>query len=299
MSAHRTDPGGIVVTQEMIRLYDDYTHLTLDRRRFVRQLTQLAGSSAAAYAVLPLLQADRAAAAMVAEDDPRLVAEAITWPGASGTTLSGYLARPAQAEGKLPAVMVVHENRGLNPHIKDVTRRLAVEGFLALGVDFLAPSGGTPEDEDKARTRIAELDPVLTVQHAAATVDFLKTHERGNGKVGAVGFCWGGGVVNRTAIEAPELDAAVAFYGAVPDAADVPKIRARMLLHYAGLDERINAGIAEYEAALKAAGVDYAIHMYEGVNHAFLNDTAAARYDKAAADLAWSRTVAFLKEALA
>jgi carboxymethylenebutenolidase len=213
--------------------------------------------------------------------------------------MSGYLAMPADASGPLPAVMVVHENRGLNPHIKDVTRRMALEGFLALGPDFLSPSGGTPEDEDQARDMIQGLDRAQTVANAVATVEFLKNHERSNGNVGAVGFCWGGGLVNQTAIHAgADLAAAVAYYGAVPEPSEVGQIEARMLLHYAGLDERINAGIPAYEEALKAAGVEHQIHVYEGVNHAFNNDTSAARYDKEAADLAWSRTVEFLKSAL-
>lgn len=288
------------ISQEMIQLYDDFTHLTLDRRAFVTKLTRLAGSAATAAAIVPLLEASRAAAAVVAEDDPRLKAEMITYPGAEGVTMTGYLARPASAPGKLPAVVVFHENRGLNGYIKDVVRRVALEGFLALGPDLLAPAGGTPADEDKARDMIGALDMAQTIADAVATVAFLKKHAESSGKVGAIGFCWGGGMANQTAVHAgADLAAAVAFYGPQPDAADAGKIKAKLLLHYAGLDERIDAGIPAYEAALKAAGVDYTIHMYPGVNHAFHNDTSAARYDKAAADLAWSRTIAFLKSALA
>jgi carboxymethylenebutenolidase len=214
--------------------------------------------------------------------------------------MSGYLAMPADASGPLPAVMVVHENRGLNPHIKDVVRRMALEGFLALGPDFLAPQGGTPEDEDQARAMFDSLDRGLVVENAVATVDFLKSHENSNGNVGAVGFCFGGGVVNQTAVHAgADLAAGVAYYGSQPDAADVPNIEARMMLHYGGLDERINAGIAAYEEALKAAGVEYQLFIYDGANHAFNNDTSEARYNKEAADLAWSRTVEFLRETLA
>lgn len=287
------------ITQEMIKAYDDYTHLTLDRRNFMHKLTRLAGSGAAAAAIVPLLEASKAHAAMVAEDDSRVKAQLTTWAGAEGQTLSGYRAMPADAAGPLPAVMVIHENRGLNPHIEDITRRVALEGFLAVAPDFLTPSGGTPEDEDKARAMIGELDPAQTIENAVATVAYLKGDEMSNGKVGAIGFCWGGGLVNQTAVHAgADLAAAVAYYGRQPSTSDVSKIEARLMLHYAGLDERIDAGIPDYEAALKAAGKDYQIFMYDGVNHAFNNDTSEARYDKKAADLAWSRTIAFLKETL-
>jgi len=288
------------ITQEMIQVYDDYTHLTLDRRDFMQKLTKLTGSAAAASAVVPLLAASRAKAAIVAEDDARLKTETITWPGADGQTMSGYLAMPADASGPLPAVMVIHENRGLNPHTEDVTRRMALEGFLALGPDFLAPAGGTPEDEDKARDMIQALDRQQTIANSVATVAFLKAHEMSNGNVGAIGFCWGGGMVNQTAAAAgADLAAAVPYYGQVAEPEQAGEIEARMLLQYAGLDERINAGIPAFEEALKAAGVDYQIHIYEGANHAFNNDTSEARYSKEAADLAWSRTVEFLKDALA
>jgi len=284
------------ITQEMIKIYDDYTHLTLDRRDFMNKLKKLTGSAAAAAAVAPMLSANQARAAIVAEDDARLTTETITYPGADGQPMSGYLARLKDATGKLPAVIVIHENRGLNPHIKDVDRRMALEGFLALAPDFLTPAGGTPEDEEKAREMIGALDRPATIANAVATVQFLKNHELSNGKVGAIGFCWGGGMVNQTAVNAgADLAAAVPYYGQVADAADVPKIKAKMLLQYAGLDERINAGIPGYEEALKAAGVDYQVHIYENANHAFNNDTSEARYSKEAADLAWSRTVEFLK----
>lgn len=288
------------ISREMIKLYDEYTHLTLDRRGFMAKLSALAGSAAAAAAIVPLLEASSAAAVIVPDDDARLTAEMITYPGAEGVTMSGYLARPAGGSGKLPAVMVIHENRGLNPHIKDVARRVALEGFLALAPDFLAPAGGTPQDEDKARDMIGALDMAQTIKNATATLAYLKNHEASTGKVGVVGFCWGGGLANQTAVNAgADLAAAVAFYGPQPDAADAAKIKAKLLLHYAGLDERIDAGIPAYQAALNAAGVDYQVYMYPGVNHAFHNDTSAARYDRAAAELAWSRTVEFLKGALA
>jgi carboxymethylenebutenolidase len=285
------------ITQEMIQLYDEYTHLTLDRRDFMAKLTKLAGSGAAAAAIVPLIAADQAKAAAVAPNDPAVKAQTITFPGATGP-LKAYRAQPAANRGKLPAVVVIHENRGLNGHIEDIARRLAKEGFAALAVDFLSPLGGTPKDEDKAREMFGKLDPAQTVANAVAAVAFLEKDPLTNGSVGAVGFCWGGGLANRLAVDSPDLKAAVAYYGMQPAAADVAKIRAKLLLHYAGLDKRINAGIPAFEKALKAAGVDYQIFVYEGVNHAFNNDTSAARYDKEAADLAWSRTIAFLRQNL-
>jgi carboxymethylenebutenolidase len=287
----------IRISPEMIRLYDEYTHLTLDRRKFMGQLTKLTGSAAAAAAIVPLLEANQARAAIVPEDDARLKSENITYPGAAGE-MKGYLVSPLEAAGKLPAVIVIHENRGLNPHIRDVARRFALDGFLALAPDFLAPAGGTPANEDEARDMIGKLDPAQTIANAVATVAYLKQHSSSNGKVAAVGFCWGGGVVNRLAVNAPDLAAAVAYYGSVPDPADVSKIKAKLLLHYAGLDERINAGIPAFRKALEAAGVEHQIYVYEGANHAFNNDTSEARYNKEAADLAWGRTIEFLKSAL-
>ncbi|TIP86723.1 MAG: dienelactone hydrolase family protein [Mesorhizobium sp.] len=286
------------ITQAMIDAYDEYTHLTLDRRRFMEQLTRLAGSGAAAAAIAPLLAANSARAAIIAEDDSRVTGEDISYLG-SGGEMKGYLVKPAGQSGKLGTVIVVHENRGLNPHIRDVARRVALEGFVALAPDFLSPLGGTLADEDKAREQISKLDPAQTIANAVATVAFLKGHEDGNGKVGAVGFCWGGGTVNTLAANAPDLAAAVAYYGMQPKAEDVPKIKAALLLHYAGLDTRINAGIDAFRKELDAAEVEYTIYVYEGANHAFNNDTSSARYDKNAADLAWGRTSAFLREKLA
>jgi carboxymethylenebutenolidase len=288
-----------LITQAMIEAYDEYTHLTLDRRRFMEALTRLAGSGAAAAAIAPLLAANSAAAAQVAADDSRVKGEDISWPGGKGE-IKGYLVRPAEASGKLGAVLVIHENRGLNEHIRDVARRVALEGFIALAPDLLSSEGGTPSDEDKAREMISKLDPAQPIADDVATVAWLKTLDGGNGKVGAVGFCWGGGQVNMLAVNAPDLDAAVAYYGAQPkDAEAIAKIHAPLLLHYAGLDTRTNAGIDAYKKALDAAGKDYKVYIYEGAQHAFNNDTSAARYDKAAADLAWGRTIAFLKEKLA
>ncbi len=292
------NPQNVPISQEMINAYDEYTHLTLDRRSLMRKLTVLAGSGAAAAAILPVLAADKASAAIIDPADPRVASQAVTFKGATGD-VSAYLAMPAQASGKLGAVIVIHENRGLNPHIEDVARRAAADGFAALAVDFLSPAGGTPSDEDKAREMIGQLDPAQTVANAVAAVEFLKTHPATNGKVGAMGFCWGGGMVNQLAAASPDLAAGIAYYGRQLEAEKVPQIKAALMLHYAGLDERINAGIEAYKAALEAAGKEFTLHMYDGVNHAFNNDTSQARYDKAASDLAWSRTVELLKAKLA
>ncbi len=286
------------ITQAMIDAYDEYTHLTLDRRGFMQKLTTLAGSGAAAAAIMPMLAANQANAAMVEEGDARLEVADITYPGASGE-MKGYLAIPKDTAEKLPAVIVIHENRGLNPHIRDVARRMALEGFVALAPDFLSPNGGTPANEDEARAMFQSLDMANATANGEATRAFLAGHEKTNGKVGAIGFCWGGGMVNRMAVASPELGAGVAYYGSQAPADQVPAIQAPLMLHYAGLDERINAGIDAYKAALDANGKTYELHMYEGVNHAFNNDTSSARYDKAAADLAWSRTVEFLTKNLA
>jgi len=283
--------------QKIIDLYDDFTHGGMSRRSFLDKLAALAGSSAAATALLPILQNNYAKAQIVQENDPRIAAEMVDIPGAQG--LKGYLVKPKDASGKLPTVIVIHENRGLNPHIKDVTRRMATEGFIALGLDYLSPTGGTPADEDKGREMIGQLKQPDVIACGKAAVAFLKGRPDSNGKVGAIGFCWGGGAVNNLAVNEPNLSAGVAYYGGQPKAEDVPKIQAALMLHYGGLDERINAGIPAYEAALKQAGKTYEIHVYEGANHAFNNDTNAARYDKEAADLAWSRTVGFLKKHLA
>ena len=293
--------GTTKITQAMIDLYDDYTHRTLDRRHFVAQMTKLAGGAAAAYAIIPLIEANQAQAAMVDEFDPRVNAEMRNFLGARGA-MSAYFARPAQQSGRLPTVVVIHENRGLNDHIKDVARRVALEGFAALAPDFLSPDG-TPEDSDKARDLIGALDFPITIESAVSAVSFLKYNRRApvlsNGKVGTIGFCWGGGLVNQVAANTDLLDAGVAFYGPVPDSADVANITAKMLLHYGSLDKFVNPGIPDYKASLEAAGIDHTIHMYEGANHAFHNDTSAARYNKESAELAWSRTIDFLKKSLA
>lgn len=281
--------------QDIISLYDEYTHAPLARREFLRRLALLTGGTAAAMALLPLLENNYAQAAVTAPDDARLSTEHITYPGAEGE-LRGYLARPTDATGKLPAIIVIHENRGLNAHIEDVARRAALAGYLALAPDMLSPLGGTPTDEDKARELIGQLDPAKTVQNLQATLAYLQNHPDSTGKVGAVGFCWGGGMVNQLAVHAPELAAGVVFYGRSPETAQVATIQAPLLLHYAGLDERINANVPAYEQALKDAGKPYTLYMYENANHAFHNDANAARYDENAAKLAWERTLAFFGE---
>lgn len=285
------------ISQEMINLFDDYTHLSLDRRKFMDNLAKLAGSMSAATVAAAMMASNAKAQGLVPEDDARLVTEEVTYPGAKGE-MRGYLAYPTEG-GPFGAVIVVHENRGLNAHTRDVARRLALEGFVALAPDFLSDLGGTPADEEAARPMFQQLPAADVAANGVATIAWLKTHAKSNGKVGAMGFCWGGGTVNNIATVAPDLLAAVPYYGGQPDAAAVPNIKARVMAHYGGLDERINAGIPAFEAALKAAGTDYQIFIYEGANHAFNNDTSAARYSKEASDLAWSRTIGLFREVLA
>jgi carboxymethylenebutenolidase len=284
------------MNQSIIELYDEYTHKPLPRRVFLRRLAGLAGGTAAALALLPLLETNQALAEMVPANDPRLETSEVRYDSPAGP-IRAYLAHPKGA-GRRPAVMVIHENRGLNPHIQDVARRLALEGFLALAPDALTPQGGTPSDEDKARDMIGKIPAADRLQLYLAGISYLKPHAGSTGKVGCVGFCWGGGVSNLMAVNSPDLAAAVVFYGASPRSEDAAKIKVPLLLHYAGLDSRINAGIPDYEAALKAARVKYEKHVYDGVNHAFHNDTAASRYNEAAARLAWGRSVAFFKSNL-
>jgi carboxymethylenebutenolidase len=286
-----------VITQEMITLFDEYTHVHLNRRRFMDSLAKLTGSMTAAVAVAAMIAPSAKAQGLSSETDERLEVAEITYPGARGE-MKGYLAVPKEG-GPFPAVIVVHENRGLNAHIKDVTRRMALEGFVALAPDYLSDLGGTPADEEAARGLFQQLQPTDVTGNGVATIAFLKTHEKSNGKVGAIGFCWGGGTVNDLAVASPDLLAAVPYYGRQPNAEAVAQIKGRVMAHYGGLDERVNAGIPDFEAALKAAGIEYQIFVYEGANHAFNNDTSAQRYDETAAKLAWNRTVAFLKETLA
>lgn len=283
--------------QRIINLYDEYTHKPLSREEFLRKLVQLTGSTAAAMAVLPLIEVNYANAAQIPVQDDRLFTEYVSYTGEEGDIMQAYAARPKKA-GKYAAVMIVHENRGLNPHIEDVTRRMALEGFLAFAPNALAPLGGTPDDADKARELFQKLDAQKTLKNFIRGFDYLKTRKDCNGKFGCVGFCWGGAMANNLAVHVPELRAAVPYYGRQPELADVPKIKAALLLHYAGMDERINAGIPAYEEALKKAGVRYQIYVYEGAQHAFNNDTSPARYNAEVAKLAWERTVAFLKEHL-
>jgi carboxymethylenebutenolidase len=282
--------------QRIINLYDRFTHGALSRRDFLDRLAELAGSAAAAAALLPLLQNDYARAAIVPADDARLATERMSYESPKGK-IDGYLARP-KSKGKRPAVLVIHENRGLNPHLEDVARRLAVEGFLAYAVDLLSLLGGTPPSEDAARELHPKMNQDDAVVALVAATAFLKTHADSTAKVGPVGFCFGGLKINRLAAASPDLDAGVAYYGRQVPAAQVPAIKAALLLHYAENDEAVNAGIAAYEAALKANNKKYAIHTYPGTQHAFNNDTGGARYNKAAADLAWGRTLAFFKENL-
>ncbi|WP_019986540.1 dienelactone hydrolase family protein [Rudanella lutea] len=283
--------------QRIINLFDEYTHKPLKRDDFLKRLANLTGSMSAALAVLPLLEINYAKAATVPDADDRLITERIEYPG-DNMTMKGYLARP-KAPGKYPAVVVIHENRGLNPHIEDVARRVALAGFVALAPDALSAAGGTPTDEAQMRELFGKLDATQTRNNFVKAVEYLKKAPASTGKVGCVGFCWGGAMSNQLAIHAPDLKAAVPFYGRQPETADVPKIKAAIQLHYGGLDERINAGIPAYEEALKKAGVPYELYVYEGAQHAFHNDTAPTRYNEAAAKLAWDRTVKFLKEKLA
>ena len=278
--------------QKIIGLFDTFTHGGMDRRAFLEKLSVMAGSVAAATALLPLLENNYALADILPEGDPRIETSSITYKGGAG-----YLAQP-KASGKYGSVLVIHENRGLNPHIKDIARRIAAEGFIALAPDYLSALGGTPADEEKARDMIGTLKPEDILAKSRAGLAATKVQSKSNGKGGAIGFCWGGGAVNALAVADNGLSAGVAYYGMQPKAEDVTKISAPLMLHYAGLDDRTNAGIPAFEAALKAAGKTYEIYIYEGANHAFNNDTNATRYDKTAADLAWGRSLAFLKKYL-
>jgi len=282
--------------QTIMDLYEKYTHDLLDRREFLKKLGILLGSAAAANALLPLLKTNYARAEVVSKDDPRLKTDYINYPGATGE-VRAYFARP-KGDAKLPGVIVAHENIGLLPHIEDVTRRVALEGFLAIGPDALSPVGGTPKDSNEAKKLLGKLDSQSTVNDYIAAVKYLQYHPESTGKVGIIGFCWGGGVANQVAVKTPDLTAAVPFYGSQPAPEDVPKIKASLLLHYGSLDKRINEGIPAFEDALKQASIDYRMYMYEGAKHAFFNDDKADRYHKEAAQLAWKRTVAFLTEKL-
>jgi carboxymethylenebutenolidase len=283
--------------QRLIDLFNSYTHGGMSRRVFLDRFTAIAGGAAAASVLLPLIDYNYANAETVAESDPRIAgAEMIDIPGVAG--LKGYLVTPKSA-GPHGRVVVIHENRGINPHMKDIARRLGIEGFGALAVACLSPLGGMSDDSDKSAALFASLKPEDALADIRATFAALKARPGGNGKMGAVGFCWGGGMVNNLAVAEPQLTAGVAFYGQQPSADKVPAIKAALMLHYAGLDQRIDAGIPAYEAALKENGKTYELFVYPNTNHGFNNDTSEARYNKEAADLAWGRTVAFFKKHLA
>ncbi len=282
---------------KIIHLYDDYKHGGMDRRDFLRKLTLYAGSTAAALTLVSFLEENNVVAATPRDGDNKIYSDMITYPGETGD-MKAYLSRPLE-EKKYPALIVIHENRGLQPHIQDVTRRLAKEGFLALAPDALSPLGGTPEnDPDKARTMIGELDSEKTIKNIVAAVKYLETNPLSTGKVGCTGFCWGGGMTSQVAVNAPTLAAAVPYYGRQPSPEQVPSIKAPIMAHYAENDPGINAGIPAFEEALKKAGIEYKIYTYPGTSHGFNNDTNPERYNAEAAKLAWDRTVEFFKSKL-
>ena len=282
------------IRQEAILLYDEFTHERMERRSFMARMVALAGSVAAAEALIAAIAADPAAAAIVPEDDKRLTTRTQTLVGG----YKAYVAEPRTRSLK-PTVLVIHENRGLNAHIRDVARRFGLEGYRAVAVDFLSPAGGTPANEDQARDMIGKLDLAKSVSDAVAILDELAKGSRG-GTVGAVGFCWGGGFVNRLAVAAGDkLDAGVVYYGPAPDPLEAAKVQAPLLLHHAGTDERVARTMFPWVAALRTAGKKVTYQSYEGAHHAFNNDTSAERYNKAAADLAWGRTIRFFRRNLA
>ena len=278
---------------KMTGLLNDYNTGKVDRRTFMKKLSLVTGGTAAAVIFFPDLNS--ADASYAGRGKIELINEFITYPGATGE-MKAYLSMP-EGKKKFPGVIVIHENRGLVPHIQDVNRRMAMEGFISLAPDALSPLGGTPEDQDKGRDMIGQLNREETIKNFVAAVKYLKTHPRSTGKVGCTGFCWGGAMTNQVAVNAPDLNAAVPYYGSTPAPEDVPKIKASVMAHYAGNDERINTGIPAFEEALKKAGIDYQIFVYEGSEHGFNNDTNP-RYNKEAADLAWSRTVELFKKKL-
>lgn len=284
--------------REVMDLFDGYVHGTMTRRQFLDRAAKYAVGGFTAAAMLESLAPNFAWGQQVAPDDKRIRTEYLSYPSPQGSgTMKGYLARPAKAAGKLPGVAVIHENRGVNPHIEDVARRVALEGYVAFAPDALTPVGGYPGDEDKARAMFAKLDPKNRIEDLAAGANYLKSHPACNGRIGAVGFCFGGLVVNQLAARMPDLAAGVPFYGRQISAEDAAKIKAPLLIHYAENDDNVNKGWPAYEAALKANGVRYEVHIYPGTLHAFHNDTTP-RYNEAAAKLAWSRTLAFFKQHL-
>ncbi len=282
--------------QQAIELYDRYTHEGMDRRFFMARMTAIAGSATAASALVATIAADPAAAAIVPADDKRLRTMTTKLGGTGGLPVyTVYTAEPANG-AREASVIVIHENRGLNDHGRDVARRLALSGFHAVAVDWLSPLGGTPADENKAREMIGKLDLTASTQHAVAMLDLLSRRKGGNGKVGVVGFCWGGAFVNRLAVAAGDkLGAGVSYYGVAPDPAEAARVSAPLVIQLAGLDERVNKSAFPWITALRAAGKKVKYFNYDGVNHAFNNDTSAERYNKAASDLAWRRTIAAFK----
>ena len=285
-------------SKEVLALFDGYIHGFIDRRAFLEGAAKTVGGGAAALAVLDALQPRYAWAAQVPEEDERIRAEYVEYDSPDGSgTMRGYMAVPEGATGAKPAVLVIHENRGLNPYVEDVVRRFAAADFVALGPDALTPLGGYPGNDDDGREMQRQLDRDVMMEDWVAAFEFLRTHSTSTGRVGAVGFCYGGGVVNQLAVRLPNLGAGAPFYGSAPVPESVAQIQAPLLIHYGGLDERVNARWPEYEAALKAGGKTYAMHMYEGANHGFHNDTTP-RFDEAAATLAQERTVAFFNEHL-
>jgi carboxymethylenebutenolidase len=285
-----------IMEQSIIDLYNDCDLRFIGRREFLTKLAVIAGGVTAAYSLLSILGNDYTYAEVISKDDPRIRAEYVNYRGDTGD-IRAYLAAPHK-QAKVPGIVVIHEIFGLNSHIEDVARRLATEDFLALAPDALSPVGGTPEDQREAFTLTRQLDGQTTVDNYVAAVKYLQSHPRSNGNVGVIGFCWGGGISNHVAVKCPELKAAVPFYGSQPKSEDVHKIKASLLLHYAGNDDRINQGIAAFEEALKKASIDYRLYMYEGTKHAFFNDTNPDRYNKEASQLAWKRTIEFLNEML-
>ncbi len=283
----------MALDRRIVELYDEYTHKPLDRRVFMNRLLAIAGTATAAEAALALLEPNYAKAQQVPADDARITASRLDTT-VDGVALRGYVVTP-KAEAKRGGVLIIHENRGLNPHIEDITRRMALEGFTALGLDFLTPLGGTPADADAARALFPQLSVESVVTQGRAALKYLASRSDANGKTGAVGFCWGGTAVNNLAVSIPELSAGVVFYGGSPDLAKVPQIKARLLIQQASRDSRLVGMLPDYEKALKAAGIRYEAIVYPDVDHAFMNDTSAERYNAATAKQAWARTVAFLK----
>lgn len=283
--------------QKLIDLYDEFTHGNMGRRTFLKRLAGLAGGVAAAYALLPLLENNYALAQTVSADDDRITTSWVTWAGGQGE-VRGYLVSPVAATGTVPGVVVIHENRGLNPHIMDVARRVALAGFVALAPDGLSTLGGTPADEDAARGLFSQLDREVSLADFVGGVDFLHAHDGTTGRIGCVGFCWGGLMANRLAVASERMAAAVPFYGMQAPLEDVPRIRGALQIHYAENDARINAGIADYMQALQDARITFEQYIYPGTQHAFHNDTNGARYDADAAALAWERTIEFFRKHL-